>query len=550
MIWASLVSIAVPVAAAERIYFNYGLFGFSLPVADLEAYSQTGVVSERLAYVLNLARVQPSSALRDALTQRVPLGGPAALSELTYGALGERVLQDLGDQLRTDKDNNSFHALRAAMLLAAADPQGLTFLNFLRYYPLDTFFLDLQQNLALANTAVTGIEQGKAIFAGIERQAQSEIPTDAAVPTENLQSAGPRRWQMQTLRFANPRRGTLALFDDPIWAAIVADVYLPQGLTQPAPLVVISPGLGSNRRTFAYLARHLASWGFAVAAVQHPGSDTEAVERVFKGTSTVRGTVPFVARPLYVSMLLDRLQQLSQSDPAWQGRLDMVRIGAFGQSWGGYTVLALAGANIDYDFVRRICNIELQITLLINPSVLLECTLDRYPLEPMDLRDERIKAVFAVNPLATAVAGPRGISQIQIPTLILSASEDLFARPVGEQILPFNWLTTKDKYLVLARNATHFTPTLGKDGGDSAFELPAWMIGPPPAQMFRALNALSMAFFKKYLEGNDRYDGYLGQAYARSLGEEPMRFSFVSTLNDATKRDLAAIFQKYTGIEK
>lgn len=549
--WVSLVSIAVPVAAAERIYFNYGLFGFSLPVADLEAYSKTGVVSERLAYVLNLARVQPSLALRDALTQQAPLNSPAALSELTYGPLGTKVLQGLGDQLRTDKDNNSFHALRAAMLLAAADPQGLTFLNFLRYYPLDTFFLDLQQNLALANTVVTGIEQGREIYASIERQAQSETPTDAPVPAEDLQAAGPRSWQMQTLRFANPRRGTLALFDDPIWTTIGADIYLPQGLTQPAPLVVISHGLGSNRRTFAYLARHLASWGIAVAAVEHPDSDTEAVARAFKGRSTVRGrsTFPFVARPLYVSMLLDRLQQLS-SDPAWQGRLDMARIGAFGQSWGGYTVLALAGANIDYEFVRRICNIELQITVLINPSVLLECTLDSAPLEPMDLRDPRIKAVFAVNPLAAAVAGPRGIGQIQIPTMILSASEDLFARPVGEQILPFNWLTTQDKYLVLAKNATHFTPTLGDDGGDSAFQLPAWMIGPPPAQMFRALDALSVAFFKKYLEGADRYDGYLGQGYARSLGEEPMRFSFVSSLNDGTKQSLAAIFKKYTGIEK
>ncbi|UFP95672.1 alpha/beta hydrolase family protein [Gloeobacter morelensis] len=352
---------------------------------------------------------------------------------------------------------------------------------------------------------------------------------------------------MQSLSFANPRRSQYAFFEGQNWATVNADIYLPQGLTGPAPLVIICPELGSNRRTFAYVAQHLASRGFAVAAIEQPGANTEAVERAFAGDYTIQGSVQFVARPMYVSMLLDELQRLSDFDPLWKGRLDMTRIGALGHSWGGYTVLALAGANIDYNFVRRICNIKNQLVVLVNPSVLLQCVLDSNPLPEIDLKDTRIKAVFGVNPLATAVSGPTGIAQIQIPTMILTASEDIFSRPVSEQINPFRWLTTKNKYLVLARNATHFTPTLSQKATDSAFNLPEWMLGPPPEQMFGALNALSTAFFKTYLEGAERYAAYLSEDYVRTLGQEPMKFSLVTALDEGIKQRLEAQFLKYVG---
>ena len=38
-----------------------------------------------------------------------------------------------------------------------------------------------------------------------------------------------------------------------------ADLYLPEGINEPAPLVVITHGFGSSRVHFRYLANHLAN---------------------------------------------------------------------------------------------------------------------------------------------------------------------------------------------------------------------------------------------------------------------------------------------------
>ncbi|MBW4697297.1 MAG: alpha/beta hydrolase [Aphanocapsa lilacina HA4352-LM1] len=108
----------VPADAAERIFFNYGLLGFSLPVSDLETYTRTGVMSERRAFLASLAGAKDVVGLRDALNTPLPFS-QAQVAQLTYTPLGERTLQRIGNLLRTDTDNNGFLALRAASILAA-----------------------------------------------------------------------------------------------------------------------------------------------------------------------------------------------------------------------------------------------------------------------------------------------------------------------------------------------------------------------------------------------------------------------------------------------
>ncbi len=54
----------------------------------------------------------------------------------------------------------------------------------------------------------------------------------------------------------------------------LADIYLPVAQT-PRQIIVISHGLGSDRTSFAYLAEHLASYGFVVAVPEHPGSNSK-----------------------------------------------------------------------------------------------------------------------------------------------------------------------------------------------------------------------------------------------------------------------------------
>ncbi len=71
------------------------------------------------------------------------------------------------------------------------------------------------------------------------------------------------------------------------------------------PVVVISHGLGSNGVNFESLAQHLASYGFAVALPQHPGSNYEYIQKFLAAqTKDMFLGNEFIDRPLDISLLL------------------------------------------------------------------------------------------------------------------------------------------------------------------------------------------------------------------------------------------------------
>ena len=103
----------------------------------------------------------------------------------------------------------------------------------------------------------------------------------------------------------------------------------------PYPLLIYSHGFTSNHRNGAYLAEHLASHGFAVAAVNHPLTHWGA-----PGGPRVEDVVN---QPGDVSFLIDRL--VARSDEAGDvlaAVIDGERVGALGVSLGGLTA-TLAG---------------------------------------------------------------------------------------------------------------------------------------------------------------------------------------------------------------
>lgn len=103
----------------------------------------------------------------------------------------------------------------------------------------------------------------------------------------------------------------------------------------PYPLVVHVHGFTSNHRNGAYLARHLASHGYVVVAVDHPLTHMFA-----PGDPNARDVIN---QPGDVSFLIDTLStRPGEIDPALQGRVDGDRIAVMGISLGGLTA-TLAG---------------------------------------------------------------------------------------------------------------------------------------------------------------------------------------------------------------
>ncbi|MGK7935240.1 MAG: alpha/beta hydrolase family protein [Xenococcaceae cyanobacterium] len=103
-----------------------------------------------------------------------------------------------------------------------------------------------------------------------------------------------------------------------------------------------------------------------------------------------------------------------------QGLINWEQVGVLGDSFGGYTALALAGAPLNRDRINQMCR-KNQPTL--NVSMLLQCRASSLPPGQYNLKDPRIKAAIAVSPITSSVLGLENMSQISIPTILVLLSE-------------------------------------------------------------------------------------------------------------------------------
>jgi predicted dienelactone hydrolase len=530
-----------PALAADRIYASYAVLERSISIAALEQYAKDGKIEEDLAVYTRYAAPEDLEQLRKILQARADLD-PVVISQFLYTRQGEVLLKRLGEVIQSGSGESGFFGLRAALILAAADDQGLTLLNVLRQFPTPEIRVNLKRALQMAGELQGSVNQTKRAINGVERLAALEAQGQKEIGIENrmdLQQPGNYRWEKISLQFSHGTAALPADRGDKILnisksRKLDTDIYLPErddGL--PAPTLVISHGLGSTRKTFEYLAQHLASHGFAVIVPQHPGSDARQLEALLTGVAReVAKPIEFVDRPLDITFILDELEQLASTSTQWRGKLDLKRVGVMGQSFGGYTALALAGAPINFDRLDRDC---LQEEESWNVSLLLQCRAQELSGREYQLRDDRIVAAIAINPITSSIFGQESLSQIQIPVMIVSGGADTVAPALVEQIQPFTWLMTPEKYLVMMKTGTHFS-SLGTEEGVISF--PPEVIGPSPALAQRYVKALSLAFLETYIADQAQYKPYLSSTYIRSISQEPIPLSLIQVLAGTQLADI------------
>ncbi|MCX7596336.1 MAG: alpha/beta hydrolase [Fischerella sp.] len=509
-----------PVLGAERLTLSYGLVKRSIPIASLEIYARTGKIDDELATYFKYAPKGRLPQIREVLLTPIPLNA-VQVSQFLYTPIGERLLEDLAEVVQGETRSTGLYGIRAALILAAADPGGFTLLNILRKFPSRDISINLVRALQIANSFQNLVDRTQEAIALINKQAQQEAITNPAdlisFSRINLLLPGTYQWQKQTITLEDRSRER----------RFPADIYLPQ-VSIARPVVVISHGLGSDRTSFAYLAERLASYGFVVAVPEHPGSNTEQLQALLSGRSAeITNPREFIERPLDIKYLLDELSRQSQSHPGWQGRLNLEQVGVVGQSFGGYTALALAGAPINFQELQNNCP-PVQDTF--NVSLLLQClTVELPEFNKYHLSDPRIKAAIAINPVISTVLGKDSLSQIKIPVMIVSSSADTAAPALPEQILPFTWLTTPNKYLVLVNGGTHFS-MIARSPND-VLPLPEQVIGPYPALAQRYINVLGVAFFQTYIANQPGYLPYLSANYISIISQPPLPISLVRALD-------------------
>ena len=502
--------------SAERIEFFVGPFEPVIWVEDLEALAEDGTVNERFHSFASRLNEQQLQELRTFLNLRLDVD-LITLSQFTYWQVGERFLDRMGQVVQTDSFLNGSLALRAALIAASVDGDGITSLEVMQEYPLDIIQLNfplLQQIIQENRRFFADQDNVLAQFRTVgkaEATALSVIP-DSIGPTR----AGSYMWEQKSLTFENPLREGVIPFD----------IYLPQQTTtESTPVIVFSHGVASGRNAFVYLAQHLASHGYAVVVPQHD-DDSQKYSQFLAGVDRPPNPITLVSRPRDISLVLDELERLTQTQQDY-AHLAIDNVGVLGHSLGGFTVLAASGAEFNFEKIHQNCSLAERNRPSLNPSLLVQC--DLISLEdqaPFQLQDDRIKAVFALNPPTSLFFGETGLAQVEIPTFLVASMADIVVPAIPEQIDAYQWLQTDNRYLVAIENATHFTFLEG-DLTEGALPLPGALLGPDPQQARPYLKALSLAFFNRHLLGQIDAEGFLTQPYLDSLGTDPFQFTII-----------------------
>jgi predicted dienelactone hydrolase len=521
---AILSSTVNPAVAAEKVYVKYLTIEQSLSVADLRSYVESGTLTPQLQTYVRFLPVDQQERVRVALQEKIDLDA-SSISQFLYSPLGERFLKQVSQVMQTDSQQPSYAALRSALITSAQAPEGLTALNVISNFPGETIRVDLVEGLRLFSAIQGLIKQTNLALTAVREQAEVEAKNSPPISqrlVRDFRESGPYDTRDVTLKLQDNSPQRLELTKTV--RTYSAEVYLPKlDRPRPLPVIVISHGLGSEPKTFEYLAKHLASHGFVVAVPEHPGSSAAQVQALMAGKSKqVSEPNEFIDRPLDVKYLLDVLQERSQSDPTFRGMLDLSQVGVVGQSFGGYTALALAGAKLNFPQLTQSCDPKSNDAL--NISILLQCQALTLPQRDYDFTDSRVKAIIAINPITSALFGQPGLQSIRVPVMFVSGSADTVSLPLAEQIRPFTWLTAAERYLVLIDGASHFS-ALGQSSSnsqDAAFTIPAEVVGPDPKLARSYTEILSTAFFKAYVTNQPMATAFIAPGATIGLSHAPL----------------------------
>jgi predicted dienelactone hydrolase len=196
-----------------------------------------------------------------------------------------------------------------------------------------------------------------------------------------------------------PRHQRLGLYEQDTvpGAAVAGDRH---------PLVVMSHGSGGQFAGHVDTAIALARAGFVVAALTHPGDNWQDHSKVTQ----------VALRPPALSALITYMLD------SWPSRasIDPHRIGAFGFSAGGFTVLAAAGGKPDLSLVAGHCA---------DHPGFFDCAMVKdHPPGAVaawpNLRDTRIKAIVVAAPALGFAFSPAGLSAVTVPVQLWRADED------------------------------------------------------------------------------------------------------------------------------
>ncbi|MEM0979190.1 MAG: alpha/beta fold hydrolase [Cyanobacteria bacterium P01_H01_bin.58] len=497
----------MPASAVETVTINLGPVQPTLRIDDLELFSETGEIPPRLERYRHLLTPQVQTSLANHLNL-----DPAIRDRIIADLTDYKDAQPILDSLVEVAPSLSLEAIQLALQTAAEDESGVTITSLLRALPGDNLELEggALFNL-LSNWGLTTLEQ----------TALSNVLDYELIASSRAKNFLAQKFDPSTPGNHGVERWSVSFRDPERDRTIPIDLYWNPHAR--GPLVLLSHGLGADRHFFAYLARHLASHGLTVAALEHPGSNVDAL---VKQEGSLLPTEEFVERPRDVSFILDRLEDLNNRSLFMQGRLNLAQVTLIGHSLGGYTGLVLAGGRLNPVALENACA-DLAVGAS-SPADWLQCAATETDFPVGDLQDDRITQLVVMNPLTGKIFGEAGLRRVRVPTLFLTGTNDGIASVSDQQLQAFNQLSGP-RSLIAVIGGTHLSV------GDPSNINPALTQVPfmpehsqaTTARLRRYLKGTVLSFVMQHTNEARKYREFLSADYAElfSTPELPIRYS-------------------------
>ncbi len=536
------------VQAAQTVVVRRGSSTKSIDVADLKTLAETGSASPSLQGYAQRLRPQERETILSALKANFNIN-PVAVRNFLNTPSGNSLVSALAS-VTSRSDRVGELLVKSALVQGAREAKGLSLISFVQAYPSSRIEINLDRAFQVANNFNRAFWQSQAFMAAIAPQLTPKHP-QLNLPFDPTQ---PGSAAVQVLQ--------LTLNDRQRRREIPVDVYWSTAASGNKPIIVFSHGLGSVRTDMRYLAEHLASHGYVVAVLEHPGSNETHIRNALFGKTPLLDAknflnrpqeisffldqllrralidqVPlleaqeFLNRPKDISFVLDELNKLNQTAGPLQGKLASDRAMVVGYSLGGSTALSLAGAELQLTELKQRCPGNV-LTYSLGENA--QCFARDLPEDRYQLRDSRIKAAIALSPTTSLLFGETGLTKVAVPTLITAGSADKTTPILTEQVMAFDQMPSP-KWLVGFVGGTHLSvkdpsTTMDQAGQPDTLYSGGEVVGEQAVDVRNYVKAIALSMAAQLTDEASQYTIFLTPEYAQYASTERFPIRLVTKI--------------------
>ena len=385
---------------------------------------------------------------------------------------GGQLMGELGTLLTTPEGRSSTPMLQLTLRRLLEQRREISLLDVLKAMPERQLNLQLDGLIGLAQRWRSQLLRQQRAFQALQTlplPRTSAAGSPAAVPAirpQLIRLAVVGRAEGLPLRIWSPPAGATDL--------------------QARPWVLMMPGLGGNAHQLGWLAGALASRGWPVVVVQHPGSDSQALRAALVGQRPPPGAES-LARRLADAEAVIAAQRQGQLPVQGEG------VVLAGHSLGGLTALLAAGVPPSPGLKSR-CRSVLERLPISNPSRLLQCELTAKAMPRTPPRPANLRAVVLFNGFGSLLWPNQDLAALPVPLLVVGGSLDLITPPLDEQLALFLPAVDRRSRLVVVDGGSHFSPVRMAEHDDVLLRLGRELVGVDPLRVQGVLLSLTTAF--------------------------------------------------------